>query len=762
MDFWGQRGQPAIFAAVKAVCDAVGEDLAGELRGHDRSRHAFLTDEISRLKESAAGAEQLQQENQVLRRELDELRKKQSDSARAAARPVLGEISPNTAAANGKSNWEESFDMLAKKYASLEERFGNKQQAARQVKAQRDKWIRYADTLEAKYKKLEKKLKVCGITCEQLVTAAAKSTSPQAAEARDVNLNTSFISNPESTSSRERCQDADERAWASRRAVSTPASTQPQPGATLGTEINDQVGDKSELPTLPRQSDAEQQVVIKQESSDGLVVVSEKSLRKRKNLDDNHETRPPSRKVKSEQNISSDPVITGESISFSPHSSLDLDAGHDGMPTPKKQRPLGYQTAGNVEEERLQEQASDVEVCRALVGLSKSAGLVSKRSPPWAHRNALGDVQTPGRPTSNSSETTLPESKSASLTSKRSLPWAHRNALGDVQTPSRPTSNSSETTLLGATPEAFPHFAGSVGKIAKLQWTLEDGIANLADDGFEPAKSPLTRQNAEPTSLSTHREKLQPLLDHNPIEPDAVVLKPTRPSAEQVFEELDLFALRYEKTRRATEARTPNRAPPVDNASCSLPSLRQSKNKLNQSNLRPIRERPLAELRIEDFKVNPKFNNGYKYAFDEVVRGKADRAELPGCVDPNCCGKKFRAMAQSELDNGGSGVVLRAGNVKMLEDFLGDEAYQLNDMVGEDRQKLWLDAKTHDLATKYGRHRHRFTRKASPPGFWDADFPTTQEIAENKEKSEREERKQIEERWREAKRGGGRWMFRDE
>ncbi|KAK0720877.1 DNA repair protein endonuclease SAE2/CtIP C-terminus-domain-containing protein [Lasiosphaeris hirsuta] len=716
MDFWGQKGQPAIFAAVKAVCDAVGEDLAGELCERDRSRHAFLTDEVSRLKESAACAERWQQENQNLRQELDDLRIKQSYSALAITRPVLGNISPNIAAANG-SDWKDAFDKLAKKYASLEERFEIKQQAARKVKEQRDKWIKYADALEAKYMKLERRLEVCGSTREELATATAtaKSTSSQAADTRDLNLNTSFISNPESTNSRQRRQDADERAWAIRRAISTPASTQPQSGATLGIETNGRVNGEIALPTSPRQLGAGYQIVIKEEPSDDLVVVSERSLRKRKNSDDGHEMRPPSRKVKSEQNISSDPVISGEFISFSPHESLDLDAGH-GMPTPKKQRPLGYQAAKDVTEERLQEQASDVEVRQGLVEPPTSAGFAMKT---------------------------------------RLLPCGPKDVLGDEQTPRRPTSHSNNSTLLGVTPKTYPRV---VGGERSLPWINE--IADLADDISKPAKSPLTRRNAELTFPPAQRGQLQSLPERNHVEYDTVTLKPTRLSTDQAFEELDLFALRYEKNRQVSWNKTPIRAPPVDKTSRSLPNLRQSKRKPDQSN--PIRERPLAELRTEDFKVNPKFNNGYKYAFDEVVRGKADRAELPGCVDPNCCGKKFRAMAQSELDNGGPGVMLRAGDVKLLDEFLGDEAYQLSGMAREERQKLWLDAKTQDLANKYGRHRHRFTRKASPPGFWDADFPTTQEIAENKEKSEREERKQIEERWREAKRGGGRWMFRDE
>jgi len=175
-----------------------------------------------------------------------------------------------------------------------------------------------------------------------------------------------------------------------------------------------------------------------------------------------------------------------------------------------------------------------------------------------------------------------------------------------------------------------------------------------------------------------------------------------------------------------------------------------------------LRDRPLAELRPEDFKVNPKSNNGYTHAFDEVVRNKGERAELAGCTDPNCCGRQFRAMAESELSAGGPAVLSRMADTKMMEDYLGSESYRLVEMTREERREVWLKAKIQDLANRYGRHRHRFARRPSPPGYWNPDFPSTQEIEQSKQEAERLERGVVEERWREARRGGGRWLFRDE
>jgi len=119
-------------------------------------------------------------------------------------------------------------------------------------------------------------------------------------------------------------------------------------------------------------------------------------------------------------------------------------------------------------------------------------------------------------------------------------------------------------------------------------------------------------------------------------------------------------------------------------------------------------------------------------------------------------------MAKSELSAGGPAVLTSAAAISLLEDYLGDEAYRLGSMSIDEKKQLWLEAKTQDLANRFGRHRHRFARRPSPVGYWNPDFPSTQEIEKTKEEGQKAERKQVEERWREAMRGGGRWLFRDE
>ncbi|CAK7274509.1 hypothetical protein SEPCBS57363_006202 [Sporothrix epigloea] len=176
-----------------------------------------------------------------------------------------------------------------------------------------------------------------------------------------------------------------------------------------------------------------------------------------------------------------------------------------------------------------------------------------------------------------------------------------------------------------------------------------------------------------------------------------------------------------------------------------------------------LRRRPLDQLKMDDFKINPALNDGETFAYSEVVRSRADRANLAGCTDPQCCGKAFCGMAISELDAAGPAHIKRPESLILMERYLGDKAYQLAQMGHDEIKKLWIEARVKELADKFGKHRHRYHRRASPPGFWDTDFPTTQDEKQYRVEAEKVERITVEERYREAIRPeGGRWLFRDE
>lgn len=171
-----------------------------------------------------------------------------------------------------------------------------------------------------------------------------------------------------------------------------------------------------------------------------------------------------------------------------------------------------------------------------------------------------------------------------------------------------------------------------------------------------------------------------------------------------------------------------------------------------------LRMKPVEELKPADFKVNPVYNQGYSYAFSETVRKRGERACLPGCTNLQCCGSKFRAFAQAQAPLSAS------EEDALLEDYLG-EAYDnmnLTQMASDEREELVLQARTKKLAKDAGKHREAYERRPSPPGFWRVDFPSTQELEEDRKKAKELEKALVRERWLEAQRKGGKWIFRDE
>lgn len=172
----------------------------------------------------------------------------------------------------------------------------------------------------------------------------------------------------------------------------------------------------------------------------------------------------------------------------------------------------------------------------------------------------------------------------------------------------------------------------------------------------------------------------------------------------------------------------------------------------------PLRQKDLTELTRQDFKPNPEYNHGYTHAFSETMRKRGDRMCLPGCTNPDCCGSAFRTFAAALVP------LPLSQEEALLEDYLG-EAYDnmnLTQMSLEERQELVLQARTRKIAKDTGKHRETYERRRTPPGFWRVDFPTTQEQQEDREKAEDQEKQVVRERWLEAQRKGGRWIYQDE
>ena len=196
-------------------------------------------------------------------------------------------------------------------------------------------------------------------------------------------------------------------------------------------------------------------------------------------------------------------------------------------------------------------------------------------------------------------------------------------------------------------------------------------------------------------------------------------------------------------------------------------------------------EPPVSRLYPEDFKLNPQRNHGLNYAYSEVIRGQDARKCLNGCTRPGCCGTLLRkaieiggyiSPPQSRLssafnntnnDDQAEEDKDQDQDQLLLDEYLGTVTHRLKPMPEADRKELLLQAQTEKFAKQYGKHRTGGAgggvyggRASTPPGFWNADMPTTPEEVENRKLANEMERRKVELMYREAMRPNGQYLLR--
>lgn len=176
----------------------------------------------------------------------------------------------------------------------------------------------------------------------------------------------------------------------------------------------------------------------------------------------------------------------------------------------------------------------------------------------------------------------------------------------------------------------------------------------------------------------------------------------------------------------------------------------------------PLRARPIHRLGLQDFKFNPAHSD---HAYHESVRKHDEKKALSGCTDRHC--SRCKGLRKHVIDSGYEtarkpGESEDEADWRLMQDYLGDNRRQLRGMSATERSDLLLEAKIKEFANRYGCHRQAFPRTREPPGLWQVDFPTTQEEAENRLAADVMEREKVQERYWEATRPKGKWMFADE
>ncbi|OAQ98479.1 hypothetical protein LLEC1_02131 [Akanthomyces lecanii] len=482
------------------------------------------------------------------------------------------------------------------------------------------------------------------------------------------------------------------------------SSTSSRSASTVLGPLDSTQGDSeaNDLPSLPTTAEAPSDPLVKREaSSDGPVVISERPVKKRRGDESTMGMRPLVR-VKEETSQDSS-LITGEPRLAASQESIDLgNVTH--MTTPRKPRE-----ADSTPKMPPVPAATPADTNAVVTPLARYVRL-DVPVPQSARASAMSSALTP-------------------ISINRRM----NRSGGDK--PSKPSR--------------------------KRQ--LDEGIADIADDGTS------VRTGQENTPLrtvhsryQTPKNRLEQLLQQGEVDDSPALSQSSRPTQRgpsTTTAELNIPGRRELPFEKQARQNRPILAP----AAIAQPSPRSPQ----RSPQRPakqgrIRNKPPRELRLDDFRINPAANEGHDFAFSDVVRDKSDRACLPGCTELHCCGKQFRALAISQRPDLPLTAAQRMEEQKLLEWHLGDYAYRLATMDPEERAEAWIQAKTQELANKYGRHRHRYSRMQSPPGFWDPDFPSTQELEMNREEAAEREKRAVRERYREAMKAGGRWLFKDE
>ncbi|VUC34677.1 unnamed protein product [Clonostachys rosea] len=695
MTSWFERGRPALFEALTRACEQIDRDLVAELqqKGLEIENHA----RSGTLSNSVSPEVSFNPDFQLVTEARDH-------ATPPVPTPGIGggdddkaqdvEAAPGTRSEEER-DWKAEYAKLSARYNALSHNFKKARDALQKRKDERDRWIQHATLLEKRAKAAEEEH---GIRILDRDQSKRKGKKPEDTGYRSIS------SIPDPPLSRAASE------------VNKEPTDGPDDGGSAGAADSDTTEsvitqDKSEqgLPPMQPGPVVEEPYIKQEPSSEGVVFLEERPLKKRRGVDGDVAPMTPLIKREAGTNSSS-PLVSLHRYDFNPHESPDLGETVAEMVTPRKRKAVRYE--------------SDYSV------LEEDAGRVAELPQP--------DV----------------DSHKAAETKKQQAKDRFSSAL----TPIDPNKLRR--------PMQTP-----ISRLEKpLSKDIGHGIARLAEDGGGyGSRTPIMPATAKLPS----KGRLDLLLNS----PSADEQLPISRSAPRIRDRTNILRddlhipkpreLPFDRADRQTRPKGVKTPPVTRGPWANVPPPSSAPEATgNSGNSRPsgsmLRSRSPTKLKLDDFKINPRVNDGHDFAFSEVVRDRNERACLPGCVDMHCCGKTFRALALSQRPDPPLTSAQRAEETRLLEEYLGDECDRIPRLSSEERAELWLQAKTRELANKFGRHKHRYSRMQSPPGFWNADFPSTQELEAEKNEAAKREKQTVQERYREAMRPGGRWVFRDE
>ncbi|KAH7026275.1 uncharacterized protein B0I36DRAFT_156285 [Microdochium trichocladiopsis] len=763
MDQWfNDVAKPTLFEALAAACGEIDHKLNAALAAAPQANNSDVAAELEALRAKAAQVDKLQQENTALRGQIQELgtptasrlmsptKSLAQDTRHGSAIPhtplmrtPLASKSTNEAlSTHGPSakrpppkpstidtshlalpelrvefsKLQDDYQSLYAKYtgaqnarAKLEQTLRSKVKALAEWQTQWNSLTKQSDERLHKIKLLKAKL-------------AMISDSPQPESSRDASLAPGIgeeghairaDNKPGLARTDNSADDTNSSSTGSTRGSRPTMDVTQHPPTNAAKTADDQVDDYPALPPMPTEptNKSGQATQVKSEPSSDPVVISEKVVRKRKVLGDTDRSSPAGPRIKNEPN--SDPLTIDDSDKFAAHESMDLDADGQLIRTPKKHR---HQQQGAPLMD-----VSDSKENQSHAGDSDGQYEAADLSVAKPVRDTLADHSSALHPLS------------VNVLRKRTLPL-------DV----------------------------SGMRFRKRRST--NGLASLAEDGelYDNAQGHSTTSRDKSSIgvlhdlLHSHTPDRESIVHPGAIQTGSSTPTPLARTASPMMYQFPVpekrplpFGSRASKIAQSCP-------PKPQNAEHTTPRKRgvpvSSKNKPSSEGPRKgpsLRERPLSELKLTDFKVNPATNDGVDFAYTDIVRGRDERSKLPG--DLSVYADEFRAQARAQRHS-----TSNLAFTSLLESWLGDNSYKLAEISAAEKERIWEDAKTAELAKMCGRVKHRFQRQRTPPGAWRTDFPSTQEEEQYREEARARDRQTVAERYREAMRPGGTWLFRDE
>ncbi|KAH7149234.1 DNA repair protein endonuclease SAE2/CtIP C-terminus-domain-containing protein [Dactylonectria estremocensis] len=702
MTSWFETGRPEILNAIAAACGRVDEVIQRDL---ELAKYELETAQNERDEQSLL-VMGLRAENARLKSELQAAETAKVTRNPQDANVPLASTSSRTTddhPSETQPDWKAECARVSSKFNALSENFTKAKDALQKRKDERDKWSKLCGLLEKKIKMAEEEHGI-RIIDRGSRSGRVSTNSDMRNAANQPSPTTSFTSEAGLEQAELELPPLAAASLTSEGGDVAAPNVAGNPQSESTQEGSDP-RESDDLPDLPAQND-DLNVLVKQEpSSDPPVVVSERPVRKRKR-DGPEPIDSPVRKIKLELSDGSSPVAFKTQNTSDLHDCIDLGDVAQRMSTPRKRKEL-----------------------------EDSARSVKARPETLANTS-------------------------------KSTPFFVR-ADSNPQT-TRPPDFSSALTPLSVNRRVMPA-KDKPSPVPRLRKDLSHHISAIAEDGagYNRGKEPQPKSGTKPVP----KGRLDTLLNSPSTRDDEAITRSNpRPRAKASLLPDDLLIpgrreLPFEQILRSRDKTTSRQADTPSHSALAksrLPPQDTRSPLAHKGSTSLLRNKRPSELRPDDFKVNPLVNEGLDFAFTEVVRDRNERACLSGCTDMHCCGKEFRALALSQRPNPPLTAAQRQEEQKLLEEYLGDSAFRLATMDKAERDDLWVEAKTQELANKYGKHRHRYSRMRSPPGFWNADFPSTQQLEEERTEAAKRDEQSVQERYREAMRPGGRWIFRDE